>query len=347
MKSIFPIVLMLFLVAKTNAQNFRMKLTEHVFNVETVSFSPDGKYLASGSTDGVINLYTIDSSQNPVFSKALTGHLGTITILNFSKNGKYLVSASKDYSTRIWNLDTPANNRVFNLHLEPVSAAFLDPSYKYLITASEDATIKLTNLNNPKASKKIKMDQAILDLTVSIDRKYFYVVLANRTIKKIESAGRNIEISTFAGAADNINSIDIAPSNGILACGSNDKTITLWDANSCKVLKKLEGFEWKVTCIKFSSDSKYIIGSCNNGEILLFDVETGKIISSFKEIGKNARSVSWNKDGSQIAVASYQEGEIFGAIIYNTGVLTSPAPKGGAAKPETQKAKPAKKQTIK
>ena len=52
-------------------------------------------------------------------------------------------------------------------------------------------------------------------------------------------------------------------------------------------VKKLSGFEWKVTCLQYSSDGRYIIGGCNDGSTKLFEVETGKHIADFKEMGKN------------------------------------------------------------
>lgn len=320
------------LVNHTDCQTFKTKLTEHAANVETVAFSFDGKSFASGGWDGTVNLYTFDSSNNPVLKTTYTGHLGAVTSLYFSKNGKYLVSASKDYSARVWNIDTPAKHKTFNLHLEPVTAAFLDPGNKYLITASLDGTIRTTSLYNAMKSKIIKLSGPIMDLQLSKDFKFYFVAFKGGTIKKIQTAGKNLEMMTYTGHTDDINDLQISPDGNYIASASNDKSIIVWDIQSGKVFKKLSGFEWKVTSIKFSSDGKYIVGGCNNGIAKLFEIETSKVIAEFKEMGLNVRDVAINRDGSFVLIATHMTAQNFGAIIYNTGISTTPLPEPGAPK---------------
>ena len=94
----------------------------------------------------------------------------------------------------------------------------------------------------------------------------------------------------------------------------------MWDVLTGKQLKKLIGFEWKVNIVRFSSDGNYIVGGGNDGETKLFEVSSGKNLQNFKELGRNVRCLCWSKTGEQIAVATIQEGEKFGAVVYNTGV---------------------------
>ncbi len=329
------------------AQGFKMKLTEHTGNVESVTYSYDGKYLASGGWDGKVHLYTIDSMGNAALKKTFSGHMDAVTSLNFSKNGKYLVSSSKDYSSRVWNIDTPDRSKVFNLHQEPVTTAFLDASNKFLLSASIDGTIRTTNLLDIKKSKIIKVGAPIYDMQVSRDNKFFYVAIKGSVIKKFETGGKNLEISTFTGHADEINAIELSPDGMYLASASSDKTIIIWDLATEKSSKKLLGFDWKVTSIKYSADGKYIIGGCNNGVAKLFDISTGKSISDFNHLGKNVRDVSFSRNGKEVAVATHMESDKYGVVIYNSGVTSGDPPamtgsKGGTATPKGKAApKPA------
>ena len=61
MKQIICLFYLCFMCILLDAQSFKMKLTEHSFNVESVAYSLDGKLLASGSADGVIHVYELDS----------------------------------------------------------------------------------------------------------------------------------------------------------------------------------------------------------------------------------------------------------------------------------------------
>lgn len=324
-----------------DCQSFKAKLTEHLANIETVAFSNDGKMFASGAWDGTINLYTFDSSNNPVLKATYPGHLGAVTSVSFSKNGKYLVSASKDFSARVWNIDTPSKHKVFNLHLEPVTSAFLDAKNKYLITASLDGTIRNTLLENSAKSKVIKLSGPIMDLQLSKDFKFYYVAFKGGAIKKIQTMGKNLEILSYVGHTDDINDLQLSPDGKYLASASNDKSIILWDVNSGKIFKKLCGFEWKVTSIKFSSDGNYVVGGCNNGIAKLFEVVSEKVVTEFNELGMNVRDVAISRDGSMVLVATLMEGgDKFGAVLYNTGITTSSAIESGKG---ASKAAPKKK----
>lgn len=321
----------LFLLAFTiDSQTFKTKLTDHTANVEAVAFSADGKSFASGGWDGAVNLYTFDSTGFPKLKQTFTGHLGAVISLNFSKNGKYLVSCSKDYSSRVWNIDTPSKSKVFNLHLEPVTASFLDPTNKFLISSSLDGTIRTTNLNDAMKSKILKLSGPIMDLQISKDLKFYYVAFKGGTIKKIQTTGKNLEISSFTGHTDDINTIEISPDGNFMASASNDKTIIIWDLNTGKSSKTLSGFEWKVTSLKYSSDGKYIIGGCNNGVAKIFDIESSKTVSELKDMGKNVRDVSISRDGSVAIIATHMDAQNFGAVLYNTGIITTPVPETGA-----------------
>ena len=320
---------MLFVIAVSlcqvaNSQSFKHKMTDHASNIETVSISNDGKLMATGAWDGHIHLYTFDSLGNPVMKTTYTGHLGAVISLTFSANNKYLVSSSKDYSSRIWNIDTPSKHKVYNLHFEPVTAAFIDPSYKYIITASLDGTIRTTNINDALKSKVIKLSGPINDLQLSKDKKFFYAAVKGGIVKKIETAGKNAEVLSFVGHTDEINAIELSPDGNFLASASSDKTIQIWNISTGKKVKNLVGFEWKVTSLKYSSDGKYIVGGCNNGVTKLFEVESGKNISDFSDIGKNVRDVAFSRDGKYIFVATLMDSDKFGAIIYNSGVISTP-----------------------
>ena len=70
-------------------------LTGHTSSVHSVSFSPDGRLLASGSNDNTIKLWDIET-QTEITS--LTGHVGRVDSVSFSPDGQILVSGSGEWS---------------------------------------------------------------------------------------------------------------------------------------------------------------------------------------------------------------------------------------------------------
>ncbi len=66
-------------------------LQGHNLSVNSVAFSPDGKYLASGSSDNTVKLWSIESHKEVT---TLQGHDSTVLSVAFSPDGKYLASGS-------------------------------------------------------------------------------------------------------------------------------------------------------------------------------------------------------------------------------------------------------------
>ncbi len=66
-----------------------------------VAISPDGEYIATGTSRGALAIW----HKNGSLVLTLSGHQDAIKALNFSPDGKYLVSGSSDTSTRFWRLD--------------------------------------------------------------------------------------------------------------------------------------------------------------------------------------------------------------------------------------------------
>ncbi|MDP8962698.1 MAG: hypothetical protein M3O33_01685 [Cyanobacteriota bacterium] len=80
----------------------RNRLEGHDSRVYSVSFSPDGKTLASGSDDNTIKLWDVATGK-PITT--LTGHTSRVNSVSFSPDGKTLASGSFDNTIKLWNLD--------------------------------------------------------------------------------------------------------------------------------------------------------------------------------------------------------------------------------------------------
>jgi len=125
-------------------------LTGHSGSVLCLSFSPDGRTLASGSSDKTIKLWHVADRQDGGAPKDLTGRdkatfapqSHSVTSVSFSPDGKTLASASHK-TVRLWDAATGREKRVLEGHTDLIWCVSFSPSGELLASASVDGSVKL------------------------------------------------------------------------------------------------------------------------------------------------------------------------------------------------------------
>ncbi|MBH8553165.1 PD40 domain-containing protein, partial [Nostocaceae cyanobacterium CENA357] len=73
----------------------------HQGTVWSVSFSPDGQYIATAADDGTTRLWNLNGQQVAQFQ----GHRKAVRSVSFSPDGKYIATAADDHTARLWPVE--------------------------------------------------------------------------------------------------------------------------------------------------------------------------------------------------------------------------------------------------
>jgi WD40 repeat protein len=143
--------------------------------VETFAFSPNGKFLASGSFDGTIGIWDVETGMAIV--PLLQGHHGShVWSVAFSPDGKRLASGSTDKTIRIWDAETgQALTPALQGHSGEVSSVVFHPNGKCIASGSFDKTIRFWNAETGKTLGQPLQGHAnwVRSIAFSCDGKLF------------------------------------------------------------------------------------------------------------------------------------------------------------------------------
>ncbi len=287
----------------------RNRLQGHSDSVKSVSFSPDGKTLASGSGDSTIKLWDVATGKEIT---TLKGHSDLVKSVSFSPDGKTLASSGDDNTIKLWDVATRKEITTLKGHSSYVKSVSFSPDGKILASGSSDETIKLWNVATRKEITTLKGHGkgleygSVFSVSFSPDGN----TLASGSwdgIIKIWNVKTGKEITTFKGHNDVLYSVSFSPNGKTLASSSSehDHTIKLWDIATKKEITTLKGHDnGFVFSVSFSPDGKTLASGSNDHTIKIWNVNTGKEITTLKGHSSKVDSVSFSPDGKTLASGS-------------------------------------------
>jgi WD40 repeat protein/tRNA A-37 threonylcarbamoyl transferase component Bud32 len=120
-----------------------------------LAFSPDGRLLASGGEDRLIELRDTESF---TLRKMCCGHTGAITSLAFASDGR-LASGSRDTTVRVWDRQSAQEVSVRRGHYGPVRSVAVQPETGLIFSGSDDITIKAWRAEKPQEAEVFRLHQ--------------------------------------------------------------------------------------------------------------------------------------------------------------------------------------------
>jgi WD40 repeat protein/serine/threonine protein kinase len=293
----------------------------HRAGLLSVSWSPNGKLLATGSVDGTARVWRISDGRDLL---VLRGHMGYVRSVSWSVDGTRLATASEDGTVKVW--DATDGHKLFELtgHAAPVYSVAWSPKGTWLATGSEDGTAlvwpstggpELRTFRGPcsAVSSMGFSPCGVWSVSWSEDEKRLATGSCDGTVR-IWHVGGGREPVELVKCRRGVNCVSLSPDGRRLATTSWDDTARVWDASDGRESLVLSGPPSRMSCVSWSGDGKRLAAVTGDGTAKVWDADSGKEILILRghtgPIGYSAwspgliSSVSWSPDGTRLATAS-------------------------------------------
>jgi len=276
-------------------------LTGHSSWVDSVIYSPDGRYLASGSWDKTIKVWDVVTGTE---LRTLTGHSDRVRSVVYSPDGRYLASGSWDKTIKVWDVVTGTELRTLTGHSDRVRSVVYSPDGRYLASGSWDKTIKVWDVVTGTELRTLAGYSGwVWSVAYSPDGRYLASGNGDKTIKIWEVATGK-ELPTFTGHSSVVLSVVYSPDGRYLASGSSDKTIKIWEVATGKELPTLTGHSREVMSVVYSPDGRYLASGSQDKTIKIWEVATGNELRTLTGHSETVFSVAYSPDGRYLASGS-------------------------------------------
>ena len=321
MKILMAAAYILLVVNIAKAQQPTLKIPiGHTADINTASFSPDGKYIVTSSDDFTARVWEKASGR---LLYSLDGHKKEISSAIFSPDGSRIITTSTNDTARIWDAKTGALINVLNdkAGINPGVAYSTDG--KYILSVGflakyDPLTANLWDVNSGKLIYKFEHSKNVTAARFSTDGKKIITSSTDNTVK-IWRVLTGTLLADLKGHTDEVMNVSFSDDGKLALTVSKDKTAKVWNAdNGILITTIIEKYALSLGC--FSPNGKTIVTVPDYPEITLgkgsmkaWDAQTGRLLFEFKKHKNEITDILFIENGDKLLSASYDAT----AIIWN------------------------------
>ncbi|KAJ3229900.1 hypothetical protein HDU81_004946, partial [Chytriomyces hyalinus] len=285
----------------------------HQAAVKSTAISHDGRFVASGSLDATVKLWSLDGA----CLATLEGHSDGVSSVAFTSDDKTIISGSFDGSVKVWRtLDgSLVHDRI---HGSKVNAIAM--SATQAVSAGSDGSIKIWKLTTWECEYSFKADSEVHTVALSWHGSLMAYGLQNGDIRLWDMRNLRQITKGFKEAAA-VLSLSFSRSKSWIASASGSGAVKMWSLETMQCLKEFSAGDDAVFGVAVAPNSEHVVTTDAHGRVNVFDVANGSCKTyHFQSYPNYTVAVSANASLKSEAIAVGGEGGVVDLYSWRTPV---------------------------
>jgi GTPase SAR1 family protein/predicted MPP superfamily phosphohydrolase len=259
--------------------HLRHILRGHESDIGRIAWSPDGQTLVSGSADGTIRTWNMETGE---LGHTLREHSKAVYGLTWSPDGRTLASGSPDSIVRLWDMETGELQRELRGHRDSVFSVDWSPDGRNLASGSQDNTVLVWDAETGEVRWTLEHYELVISVAWSPDGRTLASGCWDRTISLWDADTGTLR-RTLQGHPRVAYSVAWSPDSRKLASAHIGVTVLLWDPETGREVIFLEGHTSSVACVSFSSDGRLLASKSYDNTVRLWRCDTWQTVAVLDE----------------------------------------------------------------
>jgi WD40 repeat protein/serine/threonine protein kinase len=264
-------------------------------------FSPDGKEVVAGLTDGSSFTWDIDGGRRMEgASRQSAGANG----ISFSTDGTSFLVRSWDRTARVCDGKTGQPRSKPLPHGGIVLSAAFSPDGRKVVTGCADRLVRIWSAETGELlAEPMTHAAAVKDVRFSPDGERIATASEDSTARVWDTRTGN-PVGPAIRHESWVNAVRFSPDGHAIATASADHTARLWDARSGEALTAPLKHGHSVASVEFSPDGRRLVTASRDGTARVWDASTGIQVLPALEHGGPVAMAEFSPDGERVVTAS-------------------------------------------
>ncbi|KAJ3056133.1 hypothetical protein HK097_007965 [Rhizophlyctis rosea] len=250
--------------------------------ITSAAINATGEWLAFGSS--ALGQLLVWEWQSESYILKQQGHQHDMTCLTYSQDGQFIATGGDDGKVKLWNTTSGFCFVTFTEHSGGVAAIEFAKQGQVVFSASLDGTVRAFDLVRYRNFRTFTTPTPVQFSCLAVDPSGDVVVAGSMDTFEVfvwsVQTGKLLDI--MAGHEAPISGLAFSPTEGMVASGSWDKTVRVWDVFGRD--KAPESFEHQseVLSVAWRPDGKQFASTTLDGQVSFWDMSFGKLTTTIE-----------------------------------------------------------------